>query len=95
MSKSTDKCLLFFKILQSALRFTWDDHCQQAFKDLKEYQIVLLLLVSLETSETLYLYLAAYEETMATILILETPKGQFSMYYVNKALHSSELNYKK
>ena len=32
---------------------------------------------------------------MAAILIRETPKRQFSMYYISKALHSSKLNYKK
>ena len=95
VSKSTDKCFPFFKLLQSASRFTWDDHCQQAFKDLKEYLTVPPLLVSPEMRETLYLYLAASKETMAVILIRKTPKRQFSMYYVSKTLHSSKLNYKK
>ena len=53
------------------------------------------LLVSPETGEKLYFYLAASEETLATVLIKETPKGQLPIYYVNKALHDSELNYAK
>ena len=32
---------------------------------------------------------------MAVVLIKETLKGQFPIYYVSKALHDSELNYSR
>ena len=35
VSKVTDKCLPFFKILRKA--FDWMDQCQKAFQDLKVY----------------------------------------------------------
>ena len=35
VSKATDKCLPFFKILRKA--FEWTDECQKAFQDLKVY----------------------------------------------------------
>ena len=53
------------------------------------------LLVSPKAREKLYLYLAASEETLAAVLIKETARGQFPVYYVSKALHDSELNYSK
>ena len=53
------------------------------------------LLVSPETREKLYLYLATSEETLAAVLIKETPKGQLPVYYVSKALHDSKFNYSK
>ena len=53
------------------------------------------LLVSPEAGEKQYLYLAASEETLAAVLIKETPKGQLPVYYVSKALHDFELNYSK
>ena len=34
VSKATDKCLPFFKVLKKA--FEWTDECQRAFQDLKE-----------------------------------------------------------
>ena len=35
VSKATDKCLPFFKVLKKA--FEWTDECRQAFQDLKDY----------------------------------------------------------
>ena len=35
VSKVTDKCLLFFKVLKKA--FEWKDECQKTFQDLKVY----------------------------------------------------------
>ena len=51
------------------------------------------LLVSLEAEKFFYLYLAAFEKTLAAVLIKETQKGQFPIYYVSKALYDFELNY--
>ena len=35
VSKATDKCLPFFRVLRKA--FEWTDECQQAFENLKAY----------------------------------------------------------
>ena len=35
VSKATDKCLPFFKVLRKA--FEWTDECRKAFQDLKDY----------------------------------------------------------
>ena len=37
VSKATDKCLPFFRVLKKA--FEWTDECQKAFQDLKMYLI--------------------------------------------------------
>ena len=95
ISKSTDKCLPFFKLLRNSTRFVWDEQCEKAFVNLKAYLSSPPLLVSPKAGEKLYLYLATSEETLATVLIKETPKGQLPVYYVSKALHDSEFNYSK
>ena len=95
ISKSADKCLLFFKLLRNSTRFVWDEQCEKAFVDLKTYLSSPPLLVSPEVGEKLYLYLATSEETLAVVLIKETRKRQFPIYYVSKALHDFELNYSK
>uniref|UniRef100_A0A2N9G7Y6 Uncharacterized protein n=1 Tax=Fagus sylvatica TaxID=28930 RepID=A0A2N9G7Y6_FAGSY len=56
MSRSTDKCLPFFKTLKKA--FEWTDECQQAFEELKKYLTEPLLLSPSKQGEELYLYLA-------------------------------------
>ena len=42
VSKATDKCLPFFKVLKKA--FEWTDECQRAFEDLKVYLTMACLL---------------------------------------------------
>ena len=42
VSKATDKCLPFFKVLRKA--FEWTDECQKAFQDLKVYLTITPLL---------------------------------------------------
>ena len=54
-----------------------------------------LLLVSHDSKEQLYLYLIAFEETFVAILVKETLKGQFPIYYVSKTLHNSEFSYSR
>ena len=95
ISRSTDKCLPFFKLLRNSTRFVWDDQCEEAFTNLKAYLSSSPLLVSLEAEEKLHLYLAAFEETLTAVLIKETSKGQLPIYYVSKALHDFELNYSR
>jgi len=56
ISRSTDKCLPFFKILRKA--FVWNDECEVAFGHLKEYLASPPLLSSPEEGEILYLFLA-------------------------------------
>ena len=41
------------------------------------------------------MYLATSDETLATVLIRETSSGQLLVYYVSKALHTSEFNYSR
>ena len=42
VSKATDKCLPFFRVLKKS--FEWTDECQKAFEDLKKYLSSLPLL---------------------------------------------------
>ncbi|XP_075674927.1 uncharacterized protein LOC142644134 [Castanea sativa] len=56
VSRATDKCLPFSKILQKA--FKWIDECQKAFEELKAYLASLLLLNPFKLGEELSLYLA-------------------------------------
>ena len=56
VSKATDKCLPFFKVLKKALE--WTDECQRAFQDLKTYLITAPLLSPFVMGEELFLYLA-------------------------------------
>ena len=56
VSKATDKCLPFFKVLKKS--FEWTNECQKAFQDLKIYLTMASLLSPSVLGEELYLYLA-------------------------------------
>uniref|UniRef100_A0A2N9GJM9 Reverse transcriptase domain-containing protein n=1 Tax=Fagus sylvatica TaxID=28930 RepID=A0A2N9GJM9_FAGSY len=67
MSRSTDKCLPFFKTLKKA--FEWTDKCQQAFEELKRYLTKPPLLSPSKQGKKLYLYLAVSPIVVSSALI--------------------------
>ena len=88
VSKATDKCLPFFKVLKKA--FKWTDKCQKAFQDLKTYLVTTPLLSSLVTGEELYLYLAVTPHAVSSALIREKGRVQKPVYYTSRALRGVE-----
>ena len=88
VSKTTDKCLPFFKILKKA--FEWTDECQKAFQDLKVYLTTAPLLSPSIPSEELYLYLAISLHVISLALIREEGKVQKPVYYTSRALMGAE-----
>jgi flavoprotein len=88
ISRSTDKCLPFFKILRKA--FTWSNKCEEAFGKLKEYLMNLPLLSRLVEGEILYLYLAVSPSAVSSALVKEDSGIQRLVYFMSKALHGAE-----
>ena len=88
VSKATDKCLPFFKVLKNA--FEWTDECQKAFEDLKAYLTMTPLLSPFVVGEELYLYLAVTPHAVSSALIREEDKVQRPVYYTSKALRGVE-----
>ena len=91
VSKATDKCLPFFKVLKKA--FEWTDECQKAFQDLKMYLVAAPLLSSSVMGEELFLYLAVTPHAVSSALIREEGKVQKPVYYTSKALRGAEGRY--
>jgi ribonuclease HI len=91
VSRSTDKCLPFFKILRKA--FQWTEECQQAFEELKVYLTSPPLLSPSQTGEALYLYLAVSASAVSSALIREEERVQKPVYYTSRALRGAEERY--
>ncbi|XP_065621915.1 uncharacterized protein LOC136064288 [Quercus suber] len=91
VSKATDKCLPFFKVLKKA--FEWTDECQKAFEDLKTYLTKAPLLSPSVQGEELYLYLAVTPHAVSSALIREEDKVQKPVYYTSRALRGAEGRY--
>ena len=91
VSKATDKCLPFFKVLRKA--FEWTDECQKAFQDLKTYLTTTPLLSLSVLEEVLYLYLVVTPHVISLALIWEEGKVQKPVYYTSLALRGAEGRY--
>ena len=91
VSKATNKCLPFFRVLKRA--FEWTDECQIAFQDLKMYLIAAPLLSPSVMGEELFLYLAVTLHAVSSALIRKEGRIQKPIYYTSKALRGAEGRY--
>ena len=81
ISKATDKCLPFFKILRKA--FEWINECQRAFEELKAYLASPPLLSPSKPGEELSLYLVVSPMVVSFTLIQEEDRVQLPIYYTS------------
>ncbi|XP_042460623.1 uncharacterized protein LOC122044154 [Zingiber officinale] len=69
ISKSSDRSLPFFKILRQATRFQWDEVCDRAFEELKQYLSSLPILAKPIVGEPLWIYLSSTEYAIGSTLV--------------------------
>ena len=93
ISRSSDKCHSFFQVLRKNQKFVWDEKCEQALQELKNYMMSPPLLSKPEDGETLYLYLAISDHAISAALIRDEAGKQFPVYYVSRTLLSCETRY--
>ena len=91
VSKVTNKCLPFFRILRKS--FEWMDECQKAFEDLKKYLPSPPLLSLSKPGEELYLYIAISQAAVSAALVREEERSQRSVYFVSRAFRGAEERY--
>lgn len=90
ISKVADRSLLFFKVLRKAGRFEWNEACDQAFAELKQYLAVLPALAKLVVRETLWVYLAATEGAVSSVLLRQGEGVQYPIYFISHLLKDAE-----
>ena len=93
VSKATDKCLPFFRVLRKS--FEWTDECQKAFDDLKKYLSSPSLLSPSIPGEELYLYIAVSQAAVSAALVREEGGSQRPIYFVSRAFRGAEERYPK
>ena len=69
VSKATNKCLPFFRVLRKS--FEWTDECQKAFEYLKKYLSSPPLLSPSRPREELYLYIVVSQAAVSAALVRE------------------------
>ena len=91
VSKATDRCLPFFRILRKS--FEWTDECQKAFEDLKKYLSSPPLLSPSRPGEELYLYIAVSQAAVSAVLVKEEGGSQRPIYFISRAFRGAEERY--
>ena len=91
VSKATDKCLPFFRVLRKS--FEWTDECQKAFKDLKKYLSSPPLLSPSMPREELYLYIAVSQAVVSTAIVRDEGGSQRPVYFISRAFRGAEERY--
>ena len=91
VSKATDKCLPFFRVLKKS--FEWTDECQKAFEDLKKYLSSPPFLSPSVPGEELYLYIAVSQAAVSTALVQDDGRSQRPVYFVSRAFRGAEERY--
>ena len=71
ISRFTDQLKPFFTTLKGAKRVEWNTECDQTLIEIKQYHTEPPILASLETGETLCLYLVLFDVSISETLFKE------------------------
>nr|XP_017245025.1 PREDICTED: uncharacterized protein LOC108216700 [Daucus carota subsp. sativus] len=94
VSKSTDRCQEFFKVIKGVGKdFRWTAECEAAFQSLKNHLATPPMLAKPLKGETLILYLAVSDYAISAVLVREEGNLQLPVYYVSKRLLDAETRY--
>ena len=85
VSKATDKCLPFFRVLRKS--FEWTNEC------LKKYLSSPPLLSPSMPGEELYLYIAVSQAAVSAALVRDEGCSQRPVYFVSRAFRGAEERY--
>ena len=93
ISRSSDKCHLFYNVLRKNKGFDWTENHECALQALKEYMMSPPLLSKPHDHEILQLYLAVSPNAVSAVLVREDDKHQHPICYVSKSLLDAETSY--
>ena len=93
ISRSADRCRLFYLLINKWKGFEWSEDCVVAFQQLKDYLSRPPIMSSAETDEVLYAYIAIAPYVVSLVLIRDDNDIQKLVYYVSKSLYEAEVRY--
>ena len=89
--KILDRFRPFYQLLKKWKGVLWDDECEKAFQDLKEYLTQAPMLTAPEPGEELFMYLSVSDHAVSAVLLRDW--GVQPVYYISKALVDAETRY--
>ncbi|XP_075663027.1 uncharacterized protein LOC142632528 [Castanea sativa] len=82
----------FYQLSKKWKGFYWNEDCEKAFQDLKEYLVQAPMLIATEPGEDLFMYLSVSKHAISALL-LRNQGVQQPVYYVSKTLVDAEIRY--
>ena len=90
----TDRLKPFFTTLRGASHAEWNEECDRAFVEIKQYLTEPPILMSLEAGDMLYLYLATSDIAVSAALFKECGDAKLRpVFFVRKSLTDAETRY--
>ena len=94
ISRFIDRLKPFFTTLKGANQARWNEECDKAFMEIKQYLAEPPILLILEVGETLFVYLAVSDVVVSVALFKENVNGrQRPLFFVSKSLADAKTRY--
>ncbi|KAK1431626.1 hypothetical protein QVD17_08115 [Tagetes erecta] len=96
LAKHAERSLPFLDTLKNCIskkQFRWTDKAEAAFQDMKQHLAHLPTLAAPWRKESLKMYLAAANQAVSAVLLVERKGVQTPIYYVSRVLTQPETNY--
>ncbi|GAA0165445.1 hypothetical protein LIER_20847 [Lithospermum erythrorhizon] len=93
ISRTGDRSLPFFKVINKGREFERTPECEKSFQELKSYLKSPQLLVRYGAGDVLQLYLEISESALSSVLIREEAKVQRPIDYVSRVMRGAETRY--
>ncbi|CAN1318888.1 Pol polyprotein (Fragment) [Linum perenne] len=88
-----DRCAPFFATLKNASKFAWNEKCNKAFEELKQFLIIPLVLASPKLNEDLFFYITISSRAVSAVLVRREDKSEHPVFYTSKTLIDAETRY--
>ncbi|XP_017239352.2 uncharacterized protein LOC108212130 [Daucus carota subsp. sativus] len=93
ISRSSDRCKLFYNVLRKNKGFDWTSEHEAALTELKQYLTSPPLLAKPVQGEDLYVYLSVTSHAVSSVLVKEATGVQSPVYYTSRSLLEAETRY--
>ncbi|PKU60200.1 hypothetical protein MA16_Dca026585 [Dendrobium catenatum] len=94
ISNLSGRCQPFSVLTKKDTKFIWDEKCQNAFDDIKQYLSNPPVLAAPIPRKPLILYTAALDESLGALLAQVNDEGKDnSLYYLNRRLIPTKIRY--
>jgi len=93
VSRLAERTRPMVQILRKASKFSWDDRCEEIFKQLKDFLTCPSIIQKSRPDQPILVYLAALEEATSVALVQEDEGEEQPIYFVSWTFHATKTRY--